>query len=129
MGKAIYSMQAIPHTKVSIFVENKSVFAVSKLYFRLRIRQQFCILQCNLSMCGNGQRYSKCGIKLLLNCLPAHLVPIYREPVPIYREMYVKISNVSRTRIPAFAIAFIICCFSFQYIQYSLKFSVLFQNR
>jgi len=33
---------------------------------------------------GNG----KCGYKLLLNCLPA-------QPVPVFREMYVKISNVS----------------------------------
>ena len=27
--------------------------------------------------------------------LPAHLVPIFWEPVPIYREMYIKISNAS----------------------------------
>jgi len=37
----------------------------------------------------------ECRNKLLLNYLPAYLVPMYREPVPIYREMYVKISNVS----------------------------------
>jgi hypothetical protein len=35
-----------------------------------------------------GTSNGKCGIKLLLNCQPAILVPIYRE-------MYIKISNVS----------------------------------
>jgi hypothetical protein len=37
---------------------------------------------------SDGRRFAKCGNKLLLNCLPALLVPIYRE-------MYIKISNVS----------------------------------
>jgi len=43
---------------------------------------------------ANGRRYGKCGIKLLLNCLPA--------------QMYIKISNVStntHTRI-----CYSVCC-------------------
>jgi hypothetical protein len=34
MGKAIYSMQVMPHTKVSIIIEKKSGFEVSKILCR-----------------------------------------------------------------------------------------------
>ena len=42
----------------------------------------------SLSLTTNGCYNYKIGIKMLLNCLPA-------QPVPIFREMYIKISNVS----------------------------------
>jgi len=97
MGKAIYSMQVMPHTKVSIFIEKKSGFEVLKFYFLLRIRHLFCLRFCLLSMCGNGRQYDKCGIRLHCIFKPA--------------QMYVKIPNVStntHTRI-----CYIVCCSAF----------------
>ena len=70
------------------FSENETNFRPGQIFATLPVCVSF--LRC----VANGRRYGKCGIKLLLNCLPA--------------QMYIKISNVStntHTRI-----CYSVCC-------------------